>query len=1340
MEPSTLHAVPLSLQQARLWQWQHESQAYHAVSALYVDGPVSIEMLRQAIQLIVEQNEILRTVFYCLPTMDVPMQVVMEAQFGWQETSLAHLPSTDQQTQINELLQQWRSTTWDVAQLPALQTHLLTLHEQRHLLLLRLPALSADTSTLYQIVHELGIAYATCVAHQKPVEEPLQYSDVSNWQNELLVEEDGKDYRLFWRHIDLTGHENFQLPGATSAQNKTFQPEIYPLPLEKALVSSLENLAETLHVTSETVMLAAWQLFLSSLTHQEEVVVGVGYDGRYYDDLKSALGLYTRFAPLPAIIEPETTFVQLIEQIDKIYRQSLEAQTYFTWSLVENADERLQQLPVQFVSQQWPASVEHAHVRFSLKQSSTCVEPFLLKLEMLQSSASFHLNLHFDASRLGQQAIEDLASVFQVLLQDALNRSQIAVKMLHLLLPWQETRLRAQFRGPVTDFPALTVVELFEQQAFLRPEAPALKYNDDVLSYYELNRRSNRLAHFLRAQGVQQNTIVGLCVSRSLEMVVGLLAILKAGGAYVPLDPQFPSARLRYQLSDTNAPLVVTQSALQDLFIDYTGTIVLLDSPQPTGAPEWEENLPSHSSLNDLAYVMYTSGSTGQPKGVLIQHKNVSNYIQSMRQQLMWQAGSQFATVSTVAADLGNTVIFGSLVSGGCLHILDYETVTSTQRWREYIQRYPLDVLKIVPSHLSALLTTDVPAEQLLPRQQLILGGEAFTGTLLARLAELGAFCEIINHYGPTETTIGVLYHRLGRNKAQWKHAAEKVIPLGKPLHNLEAVILNIGGQLVPIGVIGELAIAGAGVAQGYLHQPEQNAAKFIEKTWGQNETLRYYRTGDLARYRHDGTIEFVSRVDTQVKLRGYRVELGEIEQVLSQHDQIQECVVLLQEDAPDEQHLVAYVVTRYGGILDEKDMKSFLQKRLPAYMVPNSLVCLVALPLTANGKIDRKLLSKQEQVNTASQTGNEEGMAGQSFLRPRDYIEVGLASIWEQILHKRPIGVRDNFFDVGGNSISAVRLMSLIQHEFSSDLSLSLLFKHPTLEALASILRQKVGVEPASIVVPLQTGGQNIPFFCVHPSGGTVFRYQALARALGEEQPFYGLQAPEWSEDDSHLEAIAARYVREIREVQPVGPYQIGGWSLGGVIAFEIAQQLRQQGENVLLLALIDSSVPPSFWQENPQPKPDEPLNDARVADLLQEEGFVTFTLEDPHARLEEAWKRAKQMGRIPEDTSFTQFRRVAYINCGHLLAVKYYRPVVYNGPIVFFRSSEALSLETTQGVQRPDCSPGGGWEKLSTYTPNVYVIQSKHSEMVDEPYLQELALPLKQLLYQNSHSIYTI
>jgi amino acid adenylation domain-containing protein len=585
--------------------------------------------------------------------------------------------------------------------------------------------------------------------------------------------------------------------------------------------------------------------------------------------------------------------------------------------------------------------------------------------------------------------------------------------------------------------------QLIEQQARRTPERVALVFEELRLTYGELDRRAERLAQHLRQLGVGPDVPVGLFVERSLEMVAGILAILKAGGAYLPMDTSYPEERLAFMLSDANVGVLLTQGTLLEKLPASGAHRVRLDEFDWNGFVQTPEAAvqPHH-----LAYVIYTSGSTGRPKGVCIEHRNIVNYVLGVVERLQLEPDMHYATVSTIAADLGNTVIFPALATGGCVHVISQERAESQARLADYFSREKIDVLKIVPSHLAALQSGGNP-ERVMPASRLILGGEASRLDWIERVRALSPSCEIYNHYGPTETTVGVLTYHVGTRVPSTRSGT---LPLGRPLPNACVYLLDSDGRRVPMGEQGELCIGGRGVARGYLNRPELNAQKFVADPFGAEPGARLYRTGDLARCLPDGDIEFCGRIDHQVKLHGYRVELGEIEGALREHGDVRDAVVLVREDQSGDKQLLAYVATKPAKpalFVDElmpATLREYLKERLPQYMVPSALVLMEKLPLTANGKIDRQALAA---------LSFESPQRARDFVAPRTPTEKALAAIWSQLLKVENLGVNDDVFDLGASSLLAMRALTRIRDGLEVNLALRNLFEHPTVAALAEII-----------------------------------------------------------------------------------------------------------------------------------------------------------------------------------------------------------------------------------------------------------------------------------------------
>ncbi|MBV8845191.1 MAG: amino acid adenylation domain-containing protein [Bryobacterales bacterium] len=600
------------------------------------------------------------------------------------------------------------------------------------------------------------------------------------------------------------------------------------------------------------------------------------------------------------------------------------------------------------------------------------------------------------------------------------------------LMEDERRRLLEEWNDTAVAFPRdVCVHELFEAQVARTPDRVAVRFGDQMLSYRELNEQANQLADHLRSLGVAPGSLVGLCVNRGVRMLAGLFAILKAGAAYVPLEGDDPQSRLAHQL--TGAAALVTEANLAERFTDFSGPVICIDANRQWRANS-RDNLGSCTNSENLVYVIFTSGSTGVPKGVAVRHRNLVNYINFIQRRLELDKqpeGWHFATVSTLSADLGNTSIFPALASGGTVGVISEEVAMDSAKLARYCREHPVDVLKIVPSHLEALLAGSEGAG-VLPRKYLILGGEALSTRLVKRVRDLGADCEIGNHYGPTETTIESVVLRVTEYAEREGHGP--TVPIGRPIDNTQIYILDSHLQPVPVGVVGELYISGEGVAAGYLNQPELTRERFIDNPFVSHSTM--YRTGDLCRYMADGNVEFLGRADGQIKIRGFRVELGEIEATLAKHPSVKQAVVVAKPDAQGDKRLIAYVV----GPSPTEDLRTYLKEQLPDYMVPTMVISLPKLPLTANGKVDRQSLLEPERFQTVSK----------AYIAPRTATERKIAEIWSEVLGHEVIGLGEDFFEIGGHSLAGIQVMSRVLNHFRVKLDVGTLFDFPTVEGLA--------------------------------------------------------------------------------------------------------------------------------------------------------------------------------------------------------------------------------------------------------------------------------------------------
>ena len=848
------------------------------------------------------------------------------------------------------------------------------------------------------------------------------------------------------------------------------------------------------------------------------------------------------------------------------------------------------------------------------------------------------------------------------------------------------------------------VHELIEAVARRSPSAVAVLCGEESLTYGELEARSNDLAQVLRAKGIGPEALVGLCVERSIDMVVGLLGILKAGGAYVPLDPSYPLERIRYILEDARVRILVTQENVRARLPDPGIEVQLLDSRSPLPSVVPLKGTPP--GPRNLAYVIYTSGSTGRPKGVQIEHRNLVNFLLSMQQEPGLGPQDVLLAVTTLSFDIAGLEIYLPLIAGARVVIASREAAQDGRKLAALLNHAGATVMQATPATWRLLIESGWEGKRDL---RVLCGGEALSAELARELVKRAG--SVWNLYGPTETTIWSSLYRVRGNE-------ERSVPIGRPIANTSLYVLSERREPLPAGQEGELYIGGAGVARGYFERPELTAEKFVPDPFSPDGDLRLYRTGDLARCRPHGEVEFLGRLDHQVKVRGFRIELGEIEAVLEQHSGVKQAVVVAREDQPGNKFLAAYVVLAPEERPAISDLRKYLEQHLPEYMVPAAFVELPAFPMTPNGKVDRKVLPAP---TAADFTG-----AG-TYVAARDKTERRLVSLWESVLGIRPIGVNTSFFDLGGRSVLAARLFMKISREFGEDIPLSALFESPTIEQLANRLRKRAKDFSYRTVVEIQTAVSRPPFFCVHGgTGGTLFLHR-LARAMGPDQPFYAFQ-PEGVDGRrigrTSIEAMAGHYLDEMRKVQPSGPYFIGGYCFGGIVAFEMAQQLWKQGISANLVAMFSAPLrfnrPPGERPFIAERTPKPASSPGRRTFLGRIQGAVRWRAEN---MLYAGWGMVHKHGcrwMVAAGIPVPQKWRELYIARALLQAEKRYSPQFLDGRLVIFRGA---------GIY--DHDPGMGWSKLARQVED-HVIgapsqQKTRRDIMNEPLVETVAVLLK-------------
>jgi len=1037
METQPTAGYFLSPQQSQLWLLQQRAGTqFVSQLAILIEGPLDQSQLHNALRQAVSRQEIFRTVFRRPAGMKTPFQIILESsEASWTITSPPN--SENASNAADGVLRADAADPFDFEQGPLVRATLIHSAPEQSILVLTAATLCADNDSLTNLWSEVLAFYTGESAALNP--ESLRYVQFAQWQSELLesTDEAATESKSFWQKRAESGEQQIELP-YESKTSTAGGPGRSVVCVQPGTFKDLQSLAAASNSSVSEILLAAWQTLLYRLTGKSRLAVGVTHPGRDYEELGDAAGLIAKVLPVHARFEGNPRFLEIVAQAKSAVADAVGSQEYLDPSkaFVEDA-------AVAFSYTSMPGLKRVGDLSYSILRQETRLDAAKLRLDCIEAAGSLEVQFNYDSSRYRQNDIEALSRHFITLLTAAVTNPQEEVARLPLLSKAEIDTQLYDWNRTESFYPHETLHSLVEQQAARTPNRLAVRFGDQVLTYEDLNRRSNQLAHHLRALGVVPNALVGVCLDRSADLMIAVLAILKAGGAYVSLSGDHPKPRLQQQLQ--GAVAVVTEQQLASVLPDHFGdrpasAVLRLDADADQWANEPETNPAATATPEDLAYVIYTSGSTGTPKGVGVRHRNLVNYSWSIAQLLHLADhpdGLQFATVTTLGADLGNTCIYPALISGGTLHIISYDIATDADQMARYQAQHPIDVLKIVPSHLTALLRAS-SGTGVLPEKFLITGGEVLTKALVDEIRARAPKCRLINHYGPTETTVGSLVQPLAGFDLQHNRAA--TIPIGRPLPNTQVYVLDSLLLPVPEGVTGELYISGAGVSAGYLGQPKLTEERFLPNPFIPATTM--YRTGDLVRQipGTGGAIEFLGRADDQVKIRGFRIELGEIEAAILSHVGVKQAVVLAREsNGGSEKVLVAYAVVAGGSQLTGDHLRQQLKQQLPDYMVPSAVVLLDRLPLTPNGKIDREALPDPE---TAS--------ARKPRIEPSTPTERTIAGIWTEVLHNKQISVDDNFFEIGGHSLMATQVISRIRQQFSIEIALRAIFELPVLKELA--------------------------------------------------------------------------------------------------------------------------------------------------------------------------------------------------------------------------------------------------------------------------------------------------
>lgn len=1334
--------VPLSFGQERLWfldQLEPGTPVYNLCHAVRLKGALDLTALERALNVVVARHESLRT---CFRAEDGhPLQVVVPAQTL--ELVVADLPDGNDEARaaaVRQRLQDEARRPFDLATDLLIRALVVRVTPREHVLLLTMHHIISDGWSLGVLFRELAQSYAAIRRGETPAlaELPVQFADFALWERQQLQGTTFDQAMAFWKKELGGALPTLELPFDRPRASGVARGALRSMALPPAVTDAIKALGQQEGATLFMTLLAAFKVLLYRWTGADDIVVGSVVAGRRKVELEKLIGFFVNTIVVRGNLQGDPTFRTVLRRVRDFSFAAMTHQDLPFDVLVkelrpDRAVSRNPLFQVMFVVQNAPsAATELPELAVDLVDVETETAKFDLTLSMIEAPEGWRAGFEYNADLFDAATIDRLLDGYARLLAGGVSRPDRPIAELPWVDPVEQQRILTEWNETARDFPrGRTIAEIFEAQVAKAPERVALSFTGATLTYQELNDRANQLARHLQAAGVGPDRLVALCLDRSPEMLVALLAILKAGGAYVSLDTSYPPDRLAFMLADAQASVVLTHSKLRERIpVSAAGEtpafrIIELDTEAATIARQATANLAATAGASNLAYVCYTSGSTGRPKGVCVTHRGVLRLVLNP-DYIEVGPDDVFTQISNSAFDASTFEIWGSLLHGARLVIIPPTTLLSPSELQACVEREKVTVM---------LVTTAVFNQQVEFRPDcfrslrvVLFGGESANAGSVRAVLQGGPPRHLVHVYGPTETTTLATAYEVR------ELAADAVtVPIGRPIANTTAYVLDPRGQPVPIGVAGELYVGGVGVARGYLRRPELTAERFVPDPFQPGPDARLYRTGDRVRWRADGNLEFMGRFDRQVKIRGFRLELGEIETVLERHPSVKQAVVEVRDGDLAERRLIAYVATD-DPALGSTELRQYLQSRMAEYMIPAGWVILETLPLNANGKVDRAALPAPQTANRSE------------HVAARDETERQLVEIWTAVLGVERVGVRDRFFDLGGHSLLAVRMIARLEKVFGRKLPVAAIFQHGTIEELATLLRSEtVEYASATAVVEIQAQGERPPLFLVHGVGGGMFwGYANLARHLGAEQPLLAFKSrgldglPEYPT----IEELAGQYVADLRSRQKVGPYRLGGYCFGGLVAYEMARQLEAAGEQVATLALINCSPPNTDYDRIPE-RPSLAWRMKFLRNLGYWLGCFAFrwTMAE---RVEFArWKWRVLRKRMPgrsspeaEAIEITDLDEMVNLDAysedqrrlwqTHVQALRQYQPKPYGGRVTLLRTrGHALRCSFEEHY---------GWGPLARGGVEVVIVPGGHGNILDEPHVRKVARALERELARGS------
>ena len=1313
----------LSFSQQRLWfldRYQGKAHAtYNIPMAFRLRGKLNVRALEQAFNHVISRHDILRTTFQQVA--GDPYQVIAPTR----RLTLSIEPCSE--NELSSVLNKTAYEPFKLSQGPLLNVRLFKLSPQDHVLNINQHHIISDGWSVAILWRELVSCYQAYL-EKRPVRLPklgVQYADFAYWQRQTLQGAFLQKQLSYWKQ-QLVGSELLQLPtDKIRPAIMSYRGNTVGFAIDAATSLQLHQLASAHQTSLFIVLMSMFTILLSRYAGQTDICVGTPIASRNHEAIEPLLGFFVNMLVLRADLSANLRFTDLLEQLtqtalDAYAHQDIPFEQLVDELVVERDTSRsaLFQVMLVFQHRRENAQPETTDLNIQSVPIKQQVAKFDLTLTFQETANGLVGQIEYATDLFYRTTIQRMVKHLTILLQAIVQDSELRVGELPLLAQQERKKIITDWNKTQVTYPHQTILQLFQEQVMRTPHEVAVVFEQRTLTYQQLDAYSNQLARTLQNLGVRREVMVAIAVERSFAMVIGILSILKAGGAYVPLDPEYPKARLDFMLQDSQAPILLTQEKLLARLPIKQAKIILIDRNWETIAKYPKDALPSQVTPENLAYVIYTSGSTGQPKGVMVEHRGVADCLQWIQSKYPLNNRDRFLQKASFSFDASVWEIFWPLTTGALLILAKPGGQKDPSYLVSLIKEQAITTVFFTPSALQVFLKDD-NVSSITSLRQCMCGGEALAPSLQAKFFEIfKRNVQFYNRYGPTEASIFVTYSE-SLLKSNFKTAT---VPMGYPTANTELYILDKYLQPVPIGVIGELYIGGRGIARGYLKRPELTEAKFIAHPFNSKPGAKLYKTGDLVRYLLDGNIEFIGRSDDQIKLRGFRIELSEIQAILVTHEAVSEAVVIVIKNENSEEQLVAYWVKAGDEQYTNEQLRHYLQAKLPDYMIPGTFMLLAALPLTPNGKVDRKALPAP----------NKE-IYQDAYGAPRNEVEFKITKVWESVLNREPIGIHDNFFALGGHSLLAIRLLERIQTLFKTQLEVAALFHTPTIAQIAKCLQNHKTEQVFSPLVTIQPKGSRIPIFCVHPAGNSAFCYIDLAYQLGLDQPFYGLQARGQGKNEtfySSLKEMVFCYADVICRIQQDKPCIIAGWSMGAKVAYEVAQRLTQKGKTVAEVIILDCAT---YTSQIGRDLATQDHQKVLIRDLFAESGLALSAKKlkemSTEAFLNYAHHQGQQVGLIPLTGTLGETQRWIEIFQKNLAYSHHFKPKPYAKTLTLLRAQNNAAGKP-EDLNATDLTIG--WGALAKGRVSLHWIPGKHTTILKNPNVVVLAHKFKEVCDQ--------